>query len=520
MAPASPVLMVGLDAADPILIERWIADRTLPNLAALRRSGTYGRLKSSARYLAGSPWPTFYTGQPPSHHGIYHDYQWRQEVRGYAHPSSQWLTATPFWRTLPADIRVVAYDVPMTLGCADGRGIEISGWASHDSLAPPASHPGDLLAEVRRRFGAWPVSPESYGRQALAELLWLREHLLDNVERSCELALWLLQRRFDLAIVVFSALHRGGHRLWDRSSIDGRVPEAQGAVFDGSLRELYVACDRALGRLLAVVPDDTTVLVFSLHGMMANSARVDLLEAMVARVLGTTDEASAPRRSLGRRLGEALPLGLRRRLTQAVPAALRDRAMTRWAVGGIDWARTKAFTLRADLQGYIRINLAGREVSGVVPPAAYDALCEQIADGLGSFADAATGEPLVAEVCPAKEVFAAGPAQDRLPDLMVCWQDSPAAAQAAVVSSRFGRIERATPGWIPNGRSGNHRSEGFVIARGAAVPPGSSLGDADILDLAPSALHLVGAAGCDAMPGTPIGLICGTSSRNSPRLRS
>jgi hypothetical protein len=59
-----------------------------------------------------------------------------------------------------------------------------------------------------------------------------------------------------------------------------------------------------------------------------------------------------------------------------------------------------------------------------------------------------------------------------------------------------------------------------VIARGAAVPPGSSLGDADILDLAPSALHLLGAAGCDAMPGTPIGLICGTSSRNLPGLRS
>ena len=46
--------------------------------------------------------------------------------------------------------------------------------------------------------------------------------------------------------------------------------------------------------------------------------------------------------------------------------------MTLWAAGGIDWARTKAFTLRADLQGYIRINLAGREGRGLVPPAACD----------------------------------------------------------------------------------------------------------------------------------------------------
>jgi len=499
--------MVGLDAADPVLVEGWIEDGTLPNLAALRRSGTCGRLDSSARYLAGSPWPTFYTGQPPSHHGIYHDYQWRHEAMGYARPSSQWLTAKPFWRMLPADIRVVAYDVPMTLGCADGRGIEISGWASHDSLAPPASHPGDLLAEVRRQFGEWPISPEAYGPQSIEELLWLRQHLLDNVGRSCEVALWLLQRPFDFAIVVFSARHRGGHRLWDRSSIEGPVPEAQGRVFDGSLRELYIACDQAIGRLLAAVPDGTTVIVFSLHGMMANSARLDLLDAMLARVLGSADQASTPRRGLTRRLGEVLPLGLRRRLTGAVPAALRDRAMTMWATGGVDWARTKAFTLRADLQGYIRINLAGREGRGVVSPAAYDALCEQIAEGLRTFADAGTGEPLVAEVCRAKEVFAAGPAQDRLPDLVVCWQDSPGAAHEAVVSNRFGRIERATPGRIPNGRSGNHRAQGFLIARGEAIPPGSSLGAADILDLAPTALHLLGVGRRDALPGTPVGPI-------------
>jgi predicted AlkP superfamily phosphohydrolase/phosphomutase len=502
--------MVGLDAADPVLVEGWTEDGTLPNLAALRRSGTYGRLASSARYLAGSPWPTFYTGQPPSHHGIYHEYQWRHEAMAYARPSPEWLTATPFWRTLPADLRVVAYDVPMTLGCADGRGLEISGWASHDSLAPPASHPGDLLTEVRRRFGEWPISPEPFGRQSLAELLWLRQHLLDNVGRSCEVALWLLQRPFDFAIVVFSALHRGGHRLWDRSSIVGPVPEAEGAVFDGSLRELYIACDQALGRLLEALPEGTTVIVFSLHGMMANSARIDLLDAMLARVLGSADEASTQRRGLARRVGEALPLGLRRRLTGAVPAALRDRAMTLWTTGGIDWARTEAFALRADLQGYVRINLQGREARGVAPPAAYEDLCEQIADGLASFADPATGAPLVAEVRRAKEVFGDGPAQDRLPDLVVCWQDSPAAAREAVVSRRFGRIERATPGRIPNSRSGNHRAEGFVIASGAAVPPGSRIGAADILDLAPTALDLLGAGRCTAMPGSPVGLICGT----------
>jgi len=92
------------------------------------------------------------------------------------------------------------------------------------------------------------------------------------------------------------------------------------------------------------------------------------------------------------------------------------------------------------------------------------------------------------------------------------------AAHEAVVSNRFGRIERATPGRIPNGRSGNHRAQGFLIARGEAIPPGSSLGAADILDLAPTALHLLGAGRRDALPGTPVGPICTSAGRSSTTL--
>ena len=37
-----------------------------------------------------------------------------------------------------------------------------------------------------------------------------------------------------------------------------------------------------------------------------------------------------------------------------------------WRMGKIDWSATKVFNLVADLQGYIRINLKGREVEGIV----------------------------------------------------------------------------------------------------------------------------------------------------------
>ena len=163
--------------------------------------------------------------------------------------------------------------------------------------------------------------------------------------------------------------------------------------------------------------------------------------------------------------------------------------MTRWTTGGTDWSRTRAFTLRADLSGYIRINLAGREPEGVVRPEELDALLDRIDRGLRSFRDAATGEPLIAEVCRAREVFPPGERMDRLPDLIVRWTETSAAGHEAIEAPALGRIARATPGRIPNGRSGNHRCIGWLVARGPGIAAGARLPDgADILDLAPTAL--------------------------------
>ena len=504
---AARVLMIGLDAADPVLVERWSADGTLPHIAKLRRDGTSGRLTTSAEHLAGSPWPTFYTSQPPSVHGIYHDFQWRQETMGYASPGGGWLSVRPFWRELDGDVDVVAYDIPMTPGAAPFRGIEITGWASHDKLAPPDSHPRSLLSEVRHRLGEWPIPAESFGRDRVGALLALRDTLIDNTRRSAELALQLLERPWRLAIVAFSALHRGGHRLYDRSSIEGPFSQAEGAAFDGALRDLYVECDRAVGRLRAAAPE-ATLVVFSLHGMTVNASRVDLLDGMLARVLDPRVPDARPRRGALRRIVESMPLAWRRHLTRRVPTALRDRLTTAFATGGTAWERTPAFALRADLQGYVRLNLTEREPRGIVPPDEVDALRNRIAEGLLSFRDGATGEPFVRDVTPIECVFPPGERAHRLPDLIVHWMDSPGASHHEVASPQLGVVRRVTPGRVPGGRSGNHRGEGFAAFHGPAVSAGGRLpADADIRDLAPTVLSLLGVPTRVPLTGRPLDVL-------------
>jgi predicted AlkP superfamily phosphohydrolase/phosphomutase len=486
------LLLIGLDAADPDLVERWTGDGILPNLAAIRNQGTWGRLSSAAKYLTGSPWPTFYTGRPPSDHGIYHDFQWRHERMEFAAPGTDWLPVRPFWRSLAGEVTAVVHDVPMTPGTEPFRGVEVTGWGSHDKLVPPDSYPPELLEEVRRKYGESPIRTDEYGRASLAHLRGLHDELVSLTRRSGELAHWLLQRPWNLGIVVFGALHRGGHRFWDRSSVDTEVPPELGPWYDGALRELYRAADHAVGRLVSSAPS-ATVFVFSLHGMKVNSARVDLLDEMLSRVLHGAAAAQA-KPGLLRRLGEALPLSLRRTLTNSVPKALKNRIMTRWTTGGIRWDRTPAFTLRADLNGYIRLNLRGREPSGIVAPEEVEAYCRRISEGLCSFRDASTGEPLIEEICRSSEVFPRGDRMDRLPDLIVRWHPSSGAPHEAVSSPQFGRIVRSTPGRIPNGRSGNHGPQGFLMAQGPGIASGALLSpEADILDIAPTVIRRLGA---------------------------
>lgn len=45
-----PVIAIGLDAADPHLLEKWFQEGHLKNLNQLRQKGAYGRLNNTVNY--------------------------------------------------------------------------------------------------------------------------------------------------------------------------------------------------------------------------------------------------------------------------------------------------------------------------------------------------------------------------------------------------------------------------------------------------------------------------------------
>jgi predicted AlkP superfamily phosphohydrolase/phosphomutase len=499
-----PVLMIGFDSSTPALVEQGIEEGWLPHLARLRKRGAYGRLRSTSESLVSSHWASFSMGVPPNEHGCYHFLQWRADEMALKRPDPAWMVREPFWRELSrAGTKVVALDVPYTHAPTDSAGVELSGWATNELIFKPYAHPPRMEELVRRAYGRSPrdvgegLTFEKYAPRPLDELLLIRDQLVDIADRASQLACEVLDSEpWDLALTVFGAVHRAGHLLWSASSVEGAGGPDVDRALQEALRDVYIATDRAVGRVVEAVGEDMPVLVFSLIGMSHNTSRTDLLPTMLARILSHDPTAAADHEKLGlaKRLRQAVPLRWRHAVKANLPLSLQDRLSTFWRTGRVDWSRTRAVSLTADVHGYVRINLRGRESQGIVEPGEeYDRLCAEIAEGLMEFVDTITGERIVAEVSRVDELFPPAKRRDALPDLIVRWASSPCADCEAITAPRFGTIPWPTPGKNPNGRSGNHTSEGFVIASGNGISPGSTLeGERHILDLAPTVLSLLG----------------------------
>lgn len=489
------VLMIGLDAAEPSLIEQWTEDGSLANLGRLMNDGAYGRLASPAEWLSGSPWPTFYTGTGPGDHGLYYYLAWCPDRMTTARPSPDRLPLPHFWRELSAHgPRVIAVDVPRSYAPESFHGIEISGWGTHENLMPVSTSPPSVLEWLRSAFGPRPRTEEIHMRLPMQRLLDIRaqeERIVDQVVRITST---LMQREaWDLTLACFASTHRAGHKLWDETGADSPGPTDRRRA-RAALRGVYVAVDEAVGRLVEIAGDIDATIVFSVHGMGSNLSRTDVLPEMLARVLGGRTEAyphGSGRVAALQRARRLIPRTWRYAITRRMPMLMQDRLAVFWRFQGTDWSTTQAFCLVADLQGYVRINLRGREARGIVEPGReYEELCDRIANGLKTFVDADTGEPVVAGIARARDLCDKGVRCDLLPDLVVNWSSTPAATHRELTSADYGSIPWPTPGAHPSGRSGNHRGEGFVIATGQAFRPRSRLVGANVLDLAPTVFHL------------------------------
>jgi predicted AlkP superfamily phosphohydrolase/phosphomutase len=516
-------LFIGMDAAEPSLIDRWTNDGTMPTLAALRRVSVWGYTTNSPGLYAGSVWPSFHTGLQPGGHGRYF---FRQLVPGTYRTAPfliQGLTVPPFWSALDAaGLRVAVIDLPKAPVVGLERGIQLADWGVHDPEGPPRSTPERLAGEMIDRHGPDPVGPCGRAVRRGTSLAEFRDRLIARIERKVAIVNDLLHRGpWDLVATVFADSHCAGHHFWalHDPTHPQHDPALLGRLGGDPLRAVYAAIDAAIARILDRIGPETTVVVLASHGMGPHYGATVMLDRILRRLEPSLRERVSPPPPRGPASpghgGTSTPDALRaawRRMPVSVRTALAP--VSGWLYGtweARDRSRRTCFQVPTNASGAgIRVNLVGREPRGLVARGReYDRLCDRLASDLREIINVETGSVIVDDILRTDRVFS-GPQAGALPDLLVLWNRT--------FPIRMVRSPKI--GTIASGhreiRTGDHRNGGMFFARGPGVSPGRRLDPTNETDFAPTFARLLGCILGD-VDGTVIGDLCPPSRDGNVR---
>jgi predicted AlkP superfamily phosphohydrolase/phosphomutase len=460
------LLMIALDSVSLPFIRDHL-DR-LPILKSLFHRGECRLLETSAKYLSASPWPTFTSGLLPGEHGHYYPFQWDAEkhlCRRVAKPVwSRRFEYEPFWHPITRQgVPTIAFDIPYVAIDSDLPCLQISHWSYQSTGAAETSHP-EVLDEIRRRFGRRPIGAEVPVPKTARQCNALRDTQIRAAKAKGDAILHLLDRPWRLFLTGFYEGHRAGHNLWP---VAGDF--ASDAAPD-SLFEVYEEMDRQVGRILEYVErdgPDTSVMLFSLHGMEPNRAQnhflVEIIDRLNRSFIGDAPPHSGKARvpNIMSYLRTAVPPTLQYHAARLLGEDIQDWVLNRALVAGCDWTRTPSLVLPSGGEGLIRLNIKGRERYGFFEPgsATLDRYIAWLRDRLAEIRVAATGEPLIDKILLSDEHFP-GPRRQYLPDIVLSWR--PDAPAERVTSPEIGEIEMR----LNTGRGGNHVGEAFFVATG------------------------------------------------------
>ncbi len=476
MNSPTKVLVIGLDSASPALLREWCASGDLPVLRSLQESGAWGALMTPPGLADDAVWGSFSSAVSPARHGRY-NFKVTQPG-SYESPyfkDEDFLHET-FWSALDARGKKVAViDVPKSPLAEMKHGLHVADWFVHGRDHQTAvSSPAWFAPDLERRIGAERIDhPGEDGYLCLSTALSpgryddllnaLHESLLHKTQGSIEL---LQQGDWDLFLTVFKESHCVGHQFWhlhDKSHplFDPSLAEQYG----NPVRDVYVALDNALGRLLECVDKKTPVIVFSDLGMWTNYTGEYFLDAVLQRL----EKAERSRFDTGR-------LFLQRGLDR-VAGSLRDTHPLQY--------RRYFQLMHNEISGAVRLNLAEREPQGRVGTGEVERTLNQLANDLLELVDPFTGRPIVKEVLRTSELFT-GEHLDRLPDLLVVWhRDAPINGAR---SDKIGIVRNRTL----NVRPGNHVSGGIWFARGPGFTGGEQAFMPSVMDIGPTVARLLG----------------------------
>ncbi len=286
---APRALLIGLDAADWVMLDRWIGQGELPNLARLSGNGLRGDLRTVRPIISPLVWTSIATGLTPDLHGVT-DFFADVDGEGGLRPVSRhallvptlWeilsargleVAVTAWWASWPADHTLNGRVVTDQVQFAFPGPVEGAGAAPRDTLY----HPAELAARLEPCL----VTPEELDAAAVGaiapctpgdlapgtgdpKLQLLRQSLASTATYYRMTREMLRDRQPDFTAIYFLGTDTVTHLYGQTAETDPR--------HQAPLR-YYRLVDAMVGDLCHLVSPGTMVVVVSDHGFFTGEDR-------------------------------------------------------------------------------------------------------------------------------------------------------------------------------------------------------------------------------------------------------
>jgi len=460
------LIVIGLDGASFELIDPWIREGRLPNIARIKEQGVWADMQSVLPPVTSPNWKCYATGKNPGKVGIFwwENIDWRQQRIYY--PAARKGGNKEIWDYMnEAGMRVGVVGMPTTYPPQKVDGFLIAGGEAEER---DFTYPAELEEELKKH--GWRnhprTMPDSDREKAVQDI---HEIIGTNFRMAKILGDKYNVDFLQATCFVINLLH---HFLWDS-------PET---------REGWEIIDKHIGEFMSqgchlmILSDhgsNKIKRVFNINTWLKKEGYLSLNYSPVA----TLYNAGISRQRLANLASRLKILGLLRKVVSRIFATSPDALGVSFGrsarAGRINWQKSKAV---ATGQGPIYLNPENSD---------NERLKKEMRQRLEDLIDPLTGEKIIDRVYFKEEVYR-GKYFAEAPDLIL--------GQAKGTHIHGGLREKNIFDRPKRWHAENKRT-GLFMAYGPDIKPGPEIGNVSILDIAPTILHLMNIPVPDDMDG-------------------
>lgn len=283
----SKVIVLGIDALDPALLERWKGD--LPNFARIMDEGYFAPLESTKPPDSIPAWITIYTGMQPWQHGIVDSVDYLDIKKGSQAVDVGTFRGKTFWdKAGEKGKRVCVINPLLAYPVWPVNGIMVNGpvFITGDAQTHPE--------EIARKYDL----PELGGMADFPDRKDLKG-FLDRTEQvtrdQAAFALDLLAlEEWDVFFLCLLTLDRVMHFLWRYTDPDDPTYPGPNPL-ENSIKEFFILLDSLIGRFMDRRSPDQALLIVSDHGHARRPAKALYInEALRREGLLKTKQGKVP----------------------------------------------------------------------------------------------------------------------------------------------------------------------------------------------------------------------------------